>query len=59
MANQGKHSPKDTAKRDSGQGKPVIDKQSMPWSGKEAKTDNPAQKRERSEQPPTRHNSKT
>ncbi len=59
MANQRKHTPTDSEQENPGKDRSVVDKRAQPPTGKEAKTDNPAKKRERSEQPPTRHNAKT
>lgn len=59
MANQRKHTPKDSGQTNPGHDEAVTDKQSTPRGGREAKTADPAKKREKSEQPPTRHNAKT
>jgi len=59
MAPQRRHIPQDSEQSNPGHDEAVTDKRSTPFGGREAKTDEPAKKREKSEQPPTRHNAKT
>lgn len=59
MKNQKKHIPTDSEQKDPGYDKAVVKKKDTSRSSSIDKTSDPAKKRERSEQPPTRHNAKT